>query len=72
MKSDMTGKKILVPEIYDGELLGCACSGFMGLGIFSSLKEGSEKLVRLKEEYNPDKILFDTYTKLYRRLFRIK
>ena len=71
MKSDMTGKKILVPEIYDGELLGCACSGFLGLGVFSSLKEGSEKLVRLKDEYNPDRFMFETYTKLYNRYSEI-
>ena len=71
MKSDITGKKILVPEIYDGELLGCACVGFLGLGMFTSLKEGSEKLVRFKDEYNPDKVLFDRYTVLYNRYSEI-
>ena len=71
MKADMTGKKILVPEIYDGELLGCACVGFLGLGIFSSLKEGSEKLVRFKDEYNPDRVLFERYSGLYKRYSEI-
>ena len=67
MKSDMTGKRILVPEIYDGELLGCACCGFLGLGVHSSLSEGSSTLVRYKDEYVPDSSRFEKYTRLYRR-----
>ncbi len=38
MKSDMTGKTILVPEIFDGELLGCACSALTGLVNFQISK----------------------------------
>ena len=71
MKSDMTGKTILVPEIFDGELLGCACSAFKGLGEFADLKEASKVLVRLKDEYRPDMHLFDEYSKLYRRYSEI-
>jgi xylulokinase len=71
MKSDMTGKTILVPEICDGELLGCACTGFFGLGEFGSLLEGSEKLIRLKDEYHPDMFLYEKYSVLYRRYSEI-
>ncbi len=67
MKSDITGKTILIPEIYDGELLGCACSGFLGLGLYRSLSECSEELVKLKDEYKPDMLLFEKYSELYKR-----
>ncbi len=67
MKADMTGKNIMIPEIYDGELLGSACAGFKGLGVFRTLFEGSEKLVRIKDVYKPDKALYDNYSKLYSR-----
>ena len=71
MKSDMTGKTILVPEIRDGELLGCACTGFAGLGEFRSLLEGSEKLLRLKDKYTPDMFLYEKYSLLYKRYSEI-
>ncbi len=65
MKSDMIGKRILVPEIHDGELLGCACAGFCGLGVFSTLSEASLGMVRIRDEYRPDRKAFDRFTVLF-------
>lgn len=71
IKSDITGKKLLVPAIEDGELLGCACSEFKGMGYFSSLSEASESLVRIKEVYRPDPKAFEKYSRLFREYAEI-
>lgn len=66
MKADMTGRRILVPEIADGELSGCACAAFMGLGLFSSLEEASGQLVKIISEYTPRKDFREAYGEAYR------
>lgn len=67
MKSDMIGKRIIVPEIHDGELLGCACSAFKGLGLYSSLLQASQKMVHIKEEYNPDSDSYERFSSLFEK-----
>lgn len=66
MKADITGKRILVPEIEDAELLGCAVCALTARGEFPSLKEASENLVRLKAVFYPREERFQVYEGLYR------
>jgi len=65
MKADMTGKRIMVPEIEDAELLGGAVCGWTALGRFDSLSQASEKLVRIRAVYNPRGEAYETYQELY-------
>lgn len=65
MKADMTGKRILVPEIADGELAGCACAAFKGLGYFDSLEEAAVSLVRIVREYEPREEIHKAYMEAY-------
>ena len=65
MKANMIGKTILVPEIHDGELLGCACAAFHGLGAYSSLSEASLRMVRIRDVYKPDRKAYDRFTRLF-------
>lgn len=71
LKSDMIGKRIIVPEIHDGELLGCACVAFKGLGFYSSLIRAAQDMVHIKEEYNPDKASYDRFTCLFEKYSRM-
>lgn len=48
IKSLITGKKITVPEIADGELMGCACAAFRGLGLYGSVCAAAADLVRIR------------------------
>lgn len=66
IKADITGKKILIPEIEDGELTGCACAAFTGLGIFKSINEAAYSIVKIKKEYLPDREAHDIYSGFFK------
>ena len=67
MKADITGKTMLIPEIEDAELLGCACLAGYALGRYSSISEASEDLVKIKHEIYPRKDYFEIYDRKYKR-----
>ena len=54
LRANMTGKRVLVPEIADGELAGCACAAFSGLGLYESPAQAAEAIVRIAREYIPE------------------
>jgi sugar (pentulose or hexulose) kinase len=54
LRADITGKRVLLPEAEDSELVGNACVGFYGLGEFESLQEASERLVRFQKTFLPE------------------
>ncbi len=54
LRADITGKRVLVPEIEDGELAGCACAAFSGLGLWESPARAAEAIVRIGREYIPE------------------
>jgi xylulokinase len=54
LRANMTGKRVLVPEIEDGELAGCACAAFAGLGLYGSPAQAAEAIVRIAREYTPE------------------
>ena len=51
MRADITGKCVLVPEIEDGELAGCACAAFAGMGLWKSPAHAAESIVRIRQKY---------------------
>ena len=54
LRANITGKQILVPEIEDGELVGCACAAFAGMGLWESPTQAAEAIVRIAREYTPE------------------
>ena len=54
LRANITGKPVLVPEIADGELAGCACAAFSGLGLWESPARAAEAIVRIGREYIPE------------------
>ena len=54
LRANVTGKRVLVPEIADGELTGCACAAFAGLGLYGSPAQAAEAIVRIAREYIPE------------------
>jgi xylulokinase len=71
LKADITGTALLVPEIADGELGGAAVLGAIALGAAADLAEGAERIVHIRERFEPDpgiaavyKERFDTYRAL--------
>ncbi len=65
LRADITGKRVLLPEQEDAELVGNACVGFFGLEKFESLSEASERLVRHQKTLLPDSSKRGLYDDLY-------
>ena len=73
VKADITGKRILVPESLDSELLGDACVGLYAMGRHHSLAEAAERVVRIRKTYTPTPRLAAMYGslfELYRQSYR--
>jgi len=70
MKADITGKTILIPEVEDAELLGCACLANVALGRYPNIFEASENLVKIKHEIYPRNDYHQIYDRKYRRYRR--
>ncbi len=65
IKADITGKVVLIPEIYDSELVGNACIGLVSMGEFKNIKEASLNCVKITKKIKPDKKLVGFYTEMY-------
>lgn len=65
IKADITGKRILVPEIEDAELLGSAACALVHQGEYGHLREASEALVRVRAVFNPRWERHAVYDELY-------
>jgi len=64
-RADITGKKVLLPEQEDSDLLGNACVGFYGLDEFETPAEAAENLVRFQKTYFPSAANREVYDELF-------
>jgi xylulokinase len=69
VRADITGHKILVPEVMDSELLGDAIVALFALGRYPTLTAAAEGLVRIRRTYAPQQELKEGYDGLF-RLYR--
>lgn len=52
--AEVTGKTITIPEEQQATALGCAILATVGAGIYDSIKEAAEQMVRIKKIVEPD------------------
>jgi xylulokinase len=64
-KADITGKRVLITEIQDAELIGDACVALYALGRFGSLAEAAERTARVRRVYEPCRELAGLYDELF-------
>jgi len=72
VKADITGRRILVPETLDSDLVGDVCLALRALGEYGSVAEASEAIVRIGSVFEPDpalKGLYDEMFELYRQSY---
>lgn len=69
IKADITGKRILVPETSDSELIGDLCFALAGTGRFDSIAEAAEETVHFRETLEPDPAAYSVYSE-YFELYR--
>ena len=65
-RADVTGKKVLLPEAEEADLVGNACVGFFGLEEFDSPANAAEHLVRFQKVFMPNERTRDAYDELFR------
>jgi xylulokinase len=64
-RADITGKKVLLPEQEESDLVGNACVGFYGLEEFESPASAAENLVRFQKIYHPNAEAKQAYDELF-------
>ncbi len=65
VRADITGKRVLLPEEEDSELVGNACAGYCGLDEFESLSEASDRMVKFQKTFHPSSENRPVYDDLY-------
>lgn len=73
--ADVTGKTITIPEEQQATVLGCAILAAVGAGIYDSIEEAADQMVRIKKIVEPDmsrheeyQFYVDQYITTYERL----
>ena len=64
-RADVTGKKVLLPEQEESDLVGNACVGFFGLEEFDSPANAAEHLVRFQKVFMPNEAARGAYDELF-------
>jgi len=73
IKADITGRVFRSLKIPDAACLGAAILAGRGIGVFSSVKEGIQEMVRYKKEFIPRRERQKRYEnkyRVYRRLYK--
>ena len=65
IQADIYGLPCETLAVSDAAALGAAVSAGCGAGIFSSLKEGADRMVKVRKRYEPDLARTKEYEKLY-------
>jgi xylulokinase len=67
IKADITGKTILRTENEEAACLGAAILAGKAVGLYSSVKDASSNMVRIKKTYKPQKQNAETYRGTYKK-----
>jgi xylulokinase len=65
IKADVTGLQVNVPEITETTALGAAFLALVGIGVYSTLTEVSEHVVKIREHIEPDPASTSMYAEAY-------
>jgi xylulokinase len=65
IQADVYGVPVTTLKVTDATVLGAAILGGVGAGVFGSVEEGADAMVRLDERFEPVAENVETYAKLY-------
>lgn len=66
IKSDVTGRRIVVPSSDTATALGAALLAGVGTGMYSGFEEAAARTVKIKSEFSPNAEKAEVYAKGYR------
>ena len=70
MHADVTGKPVVLCEHIDAPLLGCAVLASVGAGVYETVDEAVQNMVRTARRIEPQKEISQAYTKLYNGVYK--
>ncbi len=71
IKSDVTGKEVIVPSSDTATTLGAAILAGVGVGMYSSFEEAVEKTVTVMRKHTPNMLNHEMYQKMYKKYLKI-
>lgn len=71
LKADTFGKRILTLEVSEAACLGAAMLGGLAAGVFPSLKEAVERMVTVKQVYEPEPAAHAKFEEKYAHFIQI-
>ena len=69
LHADITGRTFVINENTDGPLLGCAILASVGAGIYGSVDEAVENMVRRERIVEPNPEVSKVYDRLYKEVY---
>ena len=69
LHADITGRTFVINENTDGPLLGCAILASVGAGIYGSVDEAVENMVRRERIVEPNPEVSKVYNRLYQEVY---
>jgi xylulokinase len=77
IQADIYGKRVQTLKVPDATVLGAAILGGVGAGVFNSIEEGADQMVKVDRTYEPQEKnvavyadLYATYCRMYEALDR--
>jgi xylulokinase len=75
IQADIYGTSVQTLKVPDATVLGAAILGAVGAGVFASIEEGADQMVRIDKTYEPHqrnvaiyRELYQTYCRMYEAL----
>lgn len=71
--ADVTGCKVRIPQVSEATALGAAMAAGVGAGVYKSLADAAEKLVKFEKSFTPDlenQKLYDIITKKFEKAYK--
>ena len=65
IKADITGKLLIIMESEEAACLGAAILAGKAIGMFNTIDDACKRMVKVKEEYEPEVKNYDIYLKAY-------
>jgi xylulokinase len=71
IKADITGKTIVRTENEEAACLGAAILAGKAVGMYSSIKDASQRMVQIKKTYRPQKQNTEIYQETYKKYVQL-
>ena len=66
IKANVTGRRVIIPEILDAAVVGDAILAGLSVGVYENVEKAVDRLVKIKTVIEPDREIHKVYNRYYR------